>query len=112
MLSSLVVPNPDFFAKVSVCYRNWVMGSPPGGEGCLVSMAGTRYGSRHCSQDGLERKEVELSPIQRVNAGLAAHAARWAGDKDWAGLQHGARAGGTPPACPASAVVEAGGKLG
>ena len=86
------------------------MGSLPGGEGCLASTARTRYGGRHQSQDGLECKEPELSPIQRVNAGLAARAARWAGGKDWAGLEPGACAGATPPACPASAVVKAGGK--
>lgn len=84
------------------------VGSPRGGGGCVVSLAGTRYGGRHCSQGDLEIKEAELSPIQRVNAGLAARAARWAGDKDWAGLEHGACAGGTPPACPLFAVVEAG----
>ena len=75
------------------------MGPLPGGEGCLASTVRTRYGGRCQSQDGPERSEPELSPSQRVNAGLAAQAARWVGDKDWAGLELGACAGAAPPAC-------------
>lgn len=91
-----------------LCYVG--MGSPPGGEGYLASTVRTRYGGRHQSQGGLECREPELSPSQRVNAGLAACAARWAGGKDGAGLEPGPCAGATFPACPASAVVKAGGK--
>lgn len=86
------------------------IGTLPGQEGCLASTIRTRYGGRHQSQDGLECKEPEVCPIQRVNAGLAARAAKWDGDKDWDGLGPGTCARATPPACPTSAVVKAGGK--
>lgn len=66
------------------------MGSLPGGEGCLGFTVRTRYGGRHQSQDGLDCKEPEVSPTQRANRGFRAHAVRWAGDKDWAGLAPGA----------------------
>lgn len=63
------------------------IGTLPGVEGRLASTIRTRYGGRHQSQDGLECKEPEVCPIQRVNAGLAARAAKWDGDKDWAGAR-------------------------
>lgn len=85
------------------------MESLPGGEGGLASTVRRRFGGRRQSQDRLECEDPELSPIQRVNTSLAAHAARWAGDKDWAGLEPSACAGATPPIRPTSAVVKAGG---
>lgn len=60
------------------------MGSLAGGERCLASMLRTRYRGRHQRQDGLECKELELSPMKRMNVALTACAG-----VEGQGLAHG-----------------------